>query len=420
MAPTSVLAHAAHGNAFGVPEWLLEAALVLLAVLAWLALRTSWPAPRLAGATGGRLLPAWTAPLVRVLATVAAAVGLAAWALTLTAGLFAVDDPTENLATFVVSIPLLAGGMLLSAVASDWWRAASPFATLARIVPDRPASPAAPAWVGPAMLATYLWLTVAFHLGGEVRWVGAWLAAYTLAAVAGAAAWGRAWVGAGEGFALLLGSVARMAPLARDQATGRLRLRAPLAGLGAGDLPAGTAEACLLTAGSAAFSALRRLDWWQVDVMGARTGWDRTLIDTLGLVFVVGVVVIAWRVATGAQRADPAPLVPLALGVTTAFLLTDLTMRAVDVAALLSDPYGKGWDLLGTAGWFPDVQWQSSTRLAWAEIAALAAGAVLAVVVAHDRALAAEGSRARADHAARPRVTATTAMATAALVLLFR
>jgi hypothetical protein len=420
MTGARLLAHAAHGTAFGVPEWLLEAALVLVVVLTWLALRTSWPTPRLADAADGRVLAEWTAPVLRLLAGVVAAIGVAVWAQALTAGLVAVDDPTENLAPFVLSIPLVAGGMLLSAVAGDWWRAASPFVTLARILPDRDDPPAAPAWIGPTLLAALLWFTIAFHLGGEVRWAGVFLFAYSLAALGGAAVWGRSWAATGEGVALLLGTVARMAPLARDAETGRPRIRAPLAGLGTGDLPAGAVEACVFTGAAAAFSALRRLDWWQIEVMGPRDGWERTAVDTLGLVFVVGVVVIGWRAATGPRGRDAAPLVPLALGVTTAFLLTDLTMRTIDVLALLSDPYGKDWDLLGTADWFPDVQWQSSIRLAWAEVAALALGAVLAVVVAHDRALTVEGDRARADRAERPVVAAIAVLATASLVLLFR
>ena len=376
-----VLAHAAHGNALGVPEWLLVSTLVLGTTLTWVALRSSWPAPRLAAAAPGRLLPAWTAPLRTGLVAVTVLAGLLVWGLTLSAGLFAIDEATENLAPFVVNLQLLAGGMALAAVVGDWWRAASPFAAIARLVPDRPGAKTRTGMDRPGDARQ---LRVARHLlprGGEPRSAGIWLAAYSIASLAGALAWGRWWATSGEGFAVLFGAIARMAPLARDQATGRLRWRLPLTGLGGGDLPAGAAPACLLAAGGAAFSAVRRLTWWQLDVIGTRSGWDRTVVDTIGLAFVVGVAALVWLTATRTKADAPKPLVPLALGVTVAFMLTDAITRAVDFVALLSDPYGKDWDLLGTADWFPDVRWQTSTRLAWAELAALLLGAVLCVVV---------------------------------------
>lgn len=236
-----VLAHASHGNALGVPEWLLVFMLITACSLSWLGLRASWPQPRLAAAADGRLLPAWTAAGLRVLAVAVAIVGLVVWALTLTAGLFAIDVAVENLAPFVVSLPLLAGGMLLAAVVGDWWRAASPFATLARLLPEgagvRADVKAAPSWASPVMLTSFLWLVLCFHDGGQPRAVGVWLGIYTVSALAGGFMWGRRWVSAGEGFAVLFGTVARLAPLVRDGPSGRLRVRAPLTGVAAAALP---------------------------------------------------------------------------------------------------------------------------------------------------------------------------------------
>lgn len=418
--PAAVLAHAAHGDTFEVPEWLLESGLVVVALLTWLALRTSWPRPRLAAVGAGRLLPPWTAGLLRGLAGIVAAAGLVLWLVVLAAGLFAVDDPTENLAPMVVNHRAVAGGVLVSLVLSTWWQAASPFATLARILPDGVAARKPPPWVGPGLLATLLWLTTAFHLGGEVRWIGAWLLGYSVAVLAGAAAWGRSWVTDGEGIALLLGSVGRIAPLTTDADTGRLRLRPPLAGLGAADLPRGAVEVCLLTGATAVYSAVKNLDWFQREIMGFRSGWERTMVDTVGLAFMVGITFVVWRALAGTRSDDAAPVVPLATGVTIAFLLSLLAERTVDAIALLSDPFGRGWDLFGTSDWFPNPGWQSSSSIAWAEVVAIAIGTVLAVVVAHDRGLAAGPDRATADAGTRRVVAAITVLATAALVALLR
>jgi hypothetical protein len=277
------------------------------------------------------------------------------------------------------------------------------------------------------LLASFLWLVDCYHAGGDPRSGGLWLLLYTLAVLAGVAVWGRRWLAGGEGFAVLFGSVGRMAPFGRDPVSGRIVLRPPLSGLGAGDLPAGAAATLMLTAAGATFSAVRRTTWWQIDVAHLRLGWDRTLVDTIGLAFVVGIAALVWLAATrrlptpAAGAAAAKTLVPLSLGIVTAFLLTELLIRSVDVLALLSDPYGKDWNLFGTADWFPDTnRWQVSVRLAWAELLALAVGAVLAVIVGHDGALATSKGRARAERALLPQLAAGTLLATAALVVLLR
>jgi hypothetical protein len=422
-----VLAHAAGGNTVGVPTWLLAAMLIVGTTLTWTALRTSWPKPRLADAAEGRVLNG-TAGLRRGLVVAAATVGLVVWAVTLTAGLFAVDEPTENLGPFVLCIQLLCGGMLLAALVGDWWKAASPFATLARLLPDRHADEAnaAPAWTAPVLLASFLWLVDCYHAGGDPRSGGIWLLLYSLAALTGCVVWGRWWLDGGEGFAVLFGSVARLAPFGRDTQSGRIVLRAPLSGLGPTDLPAGAGPTLVLAASAAAFSAVRRTTWWQVDIVHLKVGWDRTLIDTVGFAFVAGVAALVWMAVTrrlptpAAVAAAVKPLVPLSLGIVTAFLFTELVTRSVDVLALLSDPYGKDWNLLGTADWFPDARWQVSVRLAWTELLALLVGAVAAVIVAHDGALVTAKGRARAERALLPQLAAGTLLATAALLVLLR
>jgi hypothetical protein len=151
----------------------------------------------------------------------------------------------------------------------------------------------------------------------------------------------------------------------------------------------------------------------------ARSGWARTAVDTAGLAFTIGVAALVWVLAQRAARSSGTGLVSVAAGVIVAFLLTDLVLRTVDVLALASDPFGKGWDLFGTSDWFPDLGWQSSPRLAWTEIAAITLGAALAAVAAHDAALAVVDRR-RAGLVARVETAATTALALGALVLLLR
>ena len=425
MTPAPVLAHAAHGNLLGAPELFLELGLLVLVGLAVLGLRASWTEPRLEAAAHGRLLPGWSAPIARVAAGLAASAAAAVWVLSLAAGLAATDEATENLAPFVASLSFLVGGGVVLALAFDgWWRAASPFATVARFLPtadDEPDDdePDAPGWVAPAMVGSFLWLVTAFHDGGQVRAIGAWFALYTVAGLAGTVRWGKRWAEGGEGFADLFGAIGLLAPLARDAETGRIRARIPLTGAGGAELAPGTVATLLVTGGGVAFGALSSLDWWQLEVVQDRAGWARTAVDSLGLAVTIGVAAIVWTTSQRVARSAGTGLLAVAAGVTVAFLLTGLAMRAVDVLALLSDPFGEGWDLFGTSDWFPDLSWQSSPRLAWLEIGSLAVGAMLAAVAAHDSALVG-CDRRRAARVARAETVATTLLALGALVLVLR
>jgi hypothetical protein len=55
--------------------------------------------------------------------------------------------------------------------------------------------------------------------------------------------------------------------------------------------------------------------------------------------------------------------------------------------ALISDPFGEGWDLFGTATNVVDLAIVSTTTIAWVQVGAIVIGHVVGVVVAHDLAV---------------------------------
>ena len=57
-------------------------------------------------------------------------------------------------------------------------------------------------------------------------------------------------------------------------------------------------------------------------------------------------------------------------------------VRHQTVLALLSDPWGQGWDLFGTADRVVDYGALSAATLDWIQIGLIAVGAVVAVAVA--------------------------------------
>jgi hypothetical protein len=54
---------------------------------------------------------------------------------------------------------------------------------------------------------------------------------------------------------------------------------------------------------------------------------------------------------------------------------------------LLSDPFGKGWDLFGTAGFHPNIAILGPNTVWYVQVAALVLGHVAGLAVAHDRAV---------------------------------
>jgi hypothetical protein len=58
------------------------------------------------------------------------------------------------------------------------------------------------------------------------------------------------------------------------------------------------------------------------------------------------------------------------------------------VLPLLSDPLGRGWDLFGTAGVIPNLAVLTPNTVWYVQALALVTGHVVALAVAHDRAVA--------------------------------
>ena len=99
----------------------------------------------------------------------------------------------------------------------------------------------------------------------------------------------------------------------------------------------------------------------------------------------------AKRIGGGGNPGLPAAfahsLVPIALAYVAAHYFTLLLYQGQAVGYLASDPLGKGWDLFGTAGLGIDLSLLSSTTTWYLQVAFVVAGHVLALALAHDRAL---------------------------------
>ena len=391
-----------------IPFWQFAWAATLAVLASFLALSRFWSEPRMTQAAGGRLLPDRLQGTARVLLPVTRSAGLAMFAILLYAALQGSAVITSNIAPYAFFIVYWVGLQLVSTLIGDVWAAFDPLRTLAdlsarvRALPGSrsfsdPSRGAGNRWWAVGAILSFVWLELAYHRGAEPRTIGAYLAIYTSVMLCGAAWRGRGWIRDADGFGVLFSILAAMAPVHRDN-SGNLRLRTPLAGLAELEVTPATARFVLVVLGATTFDGFSRSSFW-LDIVSNRSGWELTALNTGGLVFGIGVVMFVYRIAISVMSritdesevelgdAFTPSLVPIVLAYTVAHYFSFLVLDGQAVIRLVSDPFGFGWNLFGTAGYRVDYTLLSPSAIAWIQTAAIAAGHVLAVVAAHDRAV---------------------------------
>lgn len=403
---------AAHGvggrTDLPIPFWQFAWAATLAVVASFLALSRFWPEPRMRDAASGRILPRRIQSAARTLLPLTRLAGLTIFGVVLFAALWGSSVITSNIAPYALFIVFWVGLQLVSTLIGDVWTGFDPFLTLAdlgartrALLIRRPLSDpsrgAGNRWWGVGAIFSFVWLELAYHRGAEPRTIGAYLVIYTSVMLCGAAWQGRGWVRDADGFGVLFSVLAAMAPVYRDN-SGNLRLRKPLAGLAELQVTPATSRFVLVVLGATTFDGFSRSSLW-LDIVSNRSGWELTALNTGGLVFGIGVVMFVYRIAISFMSritddsevelgdAFTPSLVPIVIAYTVAHYFSLLVLDGQAVVRLVSDPFGMGWNLLGTAGYRVDYTLLSPSAIAWIQTAAIAAGHVLAVVAAHDRAV---------------------------------
>ena len=188
-----------------------------------------------------------------------------------------------------------------------------------------------------------------------------------------------------------------IAPLYRDDAKD-LRLRTPLSGLTT--LRGGLySVAFILTVlGATTFDGFTRSSIW-LDLAGDLSGWESSFANTLGLGAAIAFVALLYTLAVKAMAVvtgesvrelanEFAPtLVPIVVAYAVAHYFSALLLDGQVLVNLLSDPFGKGWDLFGTRDYAINWTLVSPQQIAWVQAVSITVGHVLAVAAAHDRAI---------------------------------
>ena len=440
--PAAAHAHGLVGRRdLPVPAWLFAWAAAIVLVVSFVGLAALWREPRLAATGERRLLrvPAW-------LEVPIGAVGVALLGLVIVSGLFGIQIDTANFAPTAIFVGLWIGVPVVSLLVGDLYAALNPLRALGRAtgwVAQRVSPSQLPApltlpdrighWPAAIGLLLFAWVELAFPGRTDPSQLALLVAAFCVVQAVGMSLYGTdPWIERADPFAVWFGWVATLSPLRWERGT--LYLRPPGVGASKRRPVGGDAALVLVAIGTTTWDGLsggETLGTLVGDLAQdvARSGlsltWSNALVETIGMLIVVGLVALlviagvrgmlspaARRAAAAAngpaaeetaRRSGPpsvrrlvrefAPsLVPIGVAYAVGHYLSLLAFQGQALPQLLSNPLGRellpgdgGW--FGTAGWIIDYTWLSANAIWYLQVAALLSGHLLSLVLSHDRAL---------------------------------
>ncbi|MEO7727775.1 MAG: hypothetical protein ABIS45_11025 [Burkholderiales bacterium] len=361
------------------------------------------------------------------------ALAMMVFVVVLVAGFCGNQTPVKNIAPLMVWAIWWVGMAYISALLGDLWALVNPVNTAyawaeskyCRLSRSSSLSLELryPPWLGkwPAvtLLLAFAWSELIWEQSDVPAYVAATLLVYCAITWSGMFLYGRGvWLRNGDAFTLVFGLLARFAPLeARHPAAGReLNLRPYAIGLLTDEPVApSTLALVMLMLATVSFDGFMETPPWAslVDGLG---GWLsatapaltadtlRAVVNTLGLfaawmLFSLIYFACAWamtRKAGPSQKNTPTTrtaclfvltLVPIAIAYHLAHYLSFLLMACQYMIPLLSDPFGLGWDLFGTTLYLVKIGIVDAQFIWYASVAAIVAGHIAAVYLAHAMAM---------------------------------
>jgi hypothetical protein len=419
--PAGAQAHGLVGRTdLPIPQWLFAWVAAVVLIVSFAALSLLWPQPRLERAATTRRV---RVPLA--LRVLAGALGVACFALVLYAGFAGTEVPTANLAPTAVYVLVWVGVPVVSVVLGDVWRVVDPWRATARAVAwalgaarGKDAPPLrAPLtyperlgrWPAVAAIVAFAWLELVY-VDRDVPSTLATLAlVYALLQLVGMGLFGiERWRSRADGFAVLFELFGRIAPLQlRD---GVVSTRPLLSGLTKLDAAVpGTVALTAVMIGTTTFDGASNGELWTSIAgslqdlfgdLGLGVTPASELASTVGLLGAIVLVGGFYRIGIAGMRTVGGDhtsgelaqrfahtLVPIAFGYLLAHYFSLLVFQGQSLAYLASDPLGDGSDLLGTANSTVNYTVLSAASIWYVQVAALVAGHVAGLVLAHDRAL---------------------------------
>jgi hypothetical protein len=423
--PDLASAHALVGRKdLPVPAWLFAWGASLVLVISFALLSVAWTSARLQ-TEEWRPAPVWLSraivnPVAEVLGGL---IGVGLLVVVLYAGFRGIEDPTQNFSVVFVFYTFWLGLVVLSVLLGDIFRAFNPWRAFGRLVSGgfrlaagqrAPVPLRYPDWLGrwPAVLGVLLFVWLELIAGGgasptphdvaiaTVIYTGITLVCMALFGV-------EEWVSRGETFNAYFGMFARLGPF--EVREGRLGLRKFLTGAPQWAAVPGAAALVL------ASIAVTSFDGAQEGVLSGAIRWTFERCSDIGfslpnsfrvantiwmLIVFAGVYLLYWLGVKGMHTVRGSPptrdlarsfahtLIPIALAYLVAhYFSAFLYQEQAQFTYILSDALGHGSDLFGTAGGGINYGIVSSNTVWYVQVSALVIGHVVALTLAHDRAL---------------------------------
>jgi hypothetical protein len=417
--PASAQAHGIVGRAdLPIPVWLFSWAAAIVLVVSFVALSTMWTTPQLQEQHRRALVR-----LPRALEWLACLVGVGLFALVVYSGFAGAQVTQANFAVTFIYVIFWVGTPVASVLFGDVFRALSPWRTCGRVLTalvrvlrrGRSADPLLryPRWLGvwPAIagIVGFAWLELIYVERDRPATLAALSLGYFLVMLAGMALFGvEEWSSQADGFGVYFNLLSKLSALVRGR-DGVLYLRRPLSGVTDLEIRSGTVALICTQIGTTTFDGFSNGGIWREHEAGLQSlfedlGFHSTpaqeLAYSVGLVFCILAISGVYRlgirgVHSVSERYDRSTLtrafvhtlVPIAFAYVLAHYFSLLLWQSQAMVYLASDPLGNGSNLFGTSGYQIDYHIISYAAIWYVQVAALLAGHVGGLALAHDRAL---------------------------------
>ncbi len=427
-----------------VPGWLFFVGGATVLVVSFLALGVLWREPQLDPARGRR----FPGLVERILLSDALRIALGAFSVAFffllwAAAAFGTERPSQNLAPTFVYVVFWVGMAVAVVVLGNVWSVLDPWRSAAGAVAwvarkrgiehsPRPYPAGLGIWPAAFLLFSFTALELAYYDPAGPRVMAIAILVYSVVTWTGMAVYGRqAWVTNGDGFSVYFEFLSRLALFGTRERDGRRELvfRQPFSKLAQLEQRPGVVVFFAVMLGTVAFDGLSRSSKWVDRIADLKLSFsdpataDRvaSLVYLAALILMIAFVALAYLAAikaaehilgTGESLAGVfvASLVPIAFVYALSHYFSLLVVQGQFAIPLLSDPYGSGRDLLGTADYEPKLDVFSPNTYWYVQVIALVIGHVIALVVAHDRAVAVSPS---------PKVALRTQYTMLALMVLY-
>jgi hypothetical protein len=429
--PRAVHAHGVQGRAeTPIPNEVFVIAAGVVLVVSFVGLAFGWSRPVLANVPWRRL-PRSIEHVILAPATIwiGRALVLAGFLFVFVTAAFGSTRIGANPAPLIVFVVWWVGLVPISALFGNVWRELNPWATIARVarIPATRTARRLPAWVGfwpaAAVLLAFAWFELVYPAPASPRLIAALIAIYTIATLAAMWRWGiDEWLDQGEAFSVYTGLLALLSPVElRGVGSDRqLGIRPPFVAATRIRVRPGLVGLIAVLIATVTYDGLSASGLWQrrdviaserlID-LGLSDFWAGVVIGTFGLLGSLAAFALlyegfsalsgrlaGWRGTSNGRMAVAFlhSLVPIALAYFVAHYLTLFVFQSQDLIRLVSDPLGSGADYFGTSDHRIDFQLVSANAIWITQVAAIVAGHVIALAMAHDRALELERGRGEA------------------------